>query len=120
MKGSSMWLLDFTTLKSQVCYYYILLSESLKYAAIKVYSPMENWSMLQKSERFNYVTIRLYSVKDSSMLQLYFTPWKAQVCDNYISLSERLKYATVKFYSVKGSSMWLLYFTPWKAQVCDN
>jgi hypothetical protein len=53
-----MWQVDFTIQKAQVCDNYILLCERLK-----------------------YVTIRFYSVKDSSMLQLDFTPWKAQVCD---------------------------------------
>ena len=84
-------------------------------------------------------------MKASSMWQLYFTQWKAQVSDNYIVLSERLKYVTVRFYSMKGSgmiqlgftqwklkcvkirfysvkdsSMWQLDFTQWKAQVYDN
>jgi hypothetical protein len=79
------------------------------------------------------------------MLQLDFTQWKAQVCDNYILLSERLKYFTIRFYSVKGSSMLQLNllcerlkyvsirfdtvkdssmlqldFTHWKPEVCDN
>jgi hypothetical protein len=64
--------------------------------------------------------IRFYSVKGSNMLQLDFTPWKAQVCDNYILPSEILKYVTIRLYSVKGSSMWLIYFTQSKAEVCDN
>jgi hypothetical protein len=71
-------------------------------------------------ERLKYVTIRFYSVKDSNMLQLYFNPWKAQVCDNYILLREKLKYVAIRFYSVKSSSMLQLDFTPWKPQVCDN
>jgi hypothetical protein len=66
------------------------------------------------------MTIRFYSGKGSNMLQLYFTQWKAQVCDNLIALSERLKYVTIIFYSVKGSSMWQLYCIQWKAQVYDN
>jgi hypothetical protein len=66
------------------------------------------------------MTIRIYSVKGSSMLKLDFTPWKAQVCDNYILLSERLKYVTIRLYSVKDSSMWQLDFSQWKAQVCDT
>jgi cytochrome b subunit of formate dehydrogenase len=33
------------------------------------------------------VTIMFYSVKGSSLWQLYFTPLKAQACDNYILLS---------------------------------
>jgi hypothetical protein len=54
------------------------------------------------------------------MLQLDFTQWKAQICDNYIVFSGRLKHVTIKFYSVEGSSMWQLEFTLWKAQACDN
>jgi hypothetical protein len=79
------------------------------------------------------------------MWQIYFTQWKAQVCDNLIVVSERLKYVTIIFYSVKGSSMWQLdflserfkqvtikfysveglrmwqlEFTQWKAQACEN
>jgi hypothetical protein len=33
------------------------------------------------------VTIIFYSVKGSSVCQLYFTQLKAQACDNYILLS---------------------------------
>jgi hypothetical protein len=59
-------------------------------------------------------------MKGSSMLQLDFTPWKAQVCDNKILLRERLKYITIRFYSLKGSSMWQVDITLWNTQVCDN
>jgi hypothetical protein len=45
--------------KAQACDNYILLCEKLK-----------------------YVTIIFYSVKGSSMWQLDFTLWKAQICDN--------------------------------------
>jgi hypothetical protein len=48
-------------------------------------------------EKLKYVTIKYYSGKGSSMMQLDFTPWKAQVCDNYILLRQRLKYATIIF-----------------------
>jgi hypothetical protein len=62
-----MWQLDFAPWKAQACDKYILLFEKLK-----------------------YVTIRLYSVNDTSMGQLCFTPCvsqldftprKAQACD---------------------------------------
>jgi hypothetical protein len=59
MKASSMWQLDFTQWKTQVCDNYIVLSERLK-----------------------YVTVRFYSMKGSGMIQLDFTQWKAQVCKN--------------------------------------
>ena len=54
-----MWQVDFTIQKAQACDNYVLLSERLKYA-----------------------TIRFYSVKGSSMLQVSFIQWKAQPCDN--------------------------------------
>jgi hypothetical protein len=54
-----MWQLDFTPWKAQIYYYYILLSQKLKYA-----------------------TIRFNSEKGSNMLQLNLTPWNAQVFDN--------------------------------------
>jgi hypothetical protein len=54
------------------------------------------------------------------MLQLDFTPWKAQVYYYYILLSDRLKDATIRLNSEKGSNMLLLDFTDWKAQVYYN
>jgi hypothetical protein len=65
-----------------------------------------------------YVTIKVFSVKGSSMWQVDFTMQKAQACDNHILLSERLKYVTIRFYSVKDSSMLQLDFIPWRTQVC--
>jgi hypothetical protein len=79
-------------------------------------------SMLQLdfTPRKDQALSRFYSAQSSTMWQLYFTQWKAQVCENYILLIERLKYVTIRFYFVKGSSMWQLNLTPWKAQVFDN
>jgi hypothetical protein len=54
------------------------------------------------------------------MLQLDFTPWKAQACDKYILLCENPKLVTIRFISVKGSSMSQLDISQWKAQVCFN
>jgi hypothetical protein len=58
VKDSSMWHLDCTQWKAQVCFDYILLIERLK-----------------------DVSIRFYSLKGSSMLQLDLTQRKAQICD---------------------------------------
>jgi hypothetical protein len=54
------------------------------------------------------------------MLQLDFTPWKAQACDKYILLCENRKLVTIRFNSVKDSSMLQVNFTQWKAQACDK
>jgi hypothetical protein len=78
------------------------------------------WQVDFTLKKLKYVTIIFYSVKDSSMLQLDFTPWKAQLCNNLILLRERLKYVTIRFYYVKGSSMSQLIVTQWKTQTCDN